>query len=130
MEKIFQSFLLRIKQTVDKSWPDEINSIEAARQNAEREAQGRQRRQRYIDYALKSLRSRCPQQKAQEYLMENSNATWNEVSTRTIQWDVSIQISSNFLNDEEQSKAPMTYYTGTRIQKTTFATTLKIELTP
>ena len=108
MEKIVQSFLLRIKQTVDKGWPDDINGIEAARQNAEREAQGRQRRQRYKDYSLEGLRSRCLQRKAQEYLMENSNATWNGVSTRTIQRDVSIQVSSNFLNDEEHTKAPMT----------------------
>ena len=39
--------------------------------------------------------------------MENPNATWNEFSTRIIQRDVSSQVSSNFLNDEEQTKAQM-----------------------
>ena len=39
--------------------------------------------------------------------MENPNATWNDFSTRILQRDVSFQVSSNFLNDEEQIKAPM-----------------------
>ena len=39
--------------------------------------------------------------------MDNPNATWNDFSTRIIQRDVSIQVSSNFLNDEEQTKAQM-----------------------
>ena len=39
--------------------------------------------------------------------MENRNATWNEFSTRIIQRDVSFQVSSNFLNDEDQIKAQM-----------------------
>ena len=41
-----RSFLHRIKRTVDKGWLDNLNGIEAAHHNAEREAQGRQRRQR------------------------------------------------------------------------------------
>ena len=100
-------FLHRIKRTVDKVWPYDLNGIEAAHHNAEGEAQGRQKRQRYIDYSLKGLRSRYLQQKAQEYLMENPNSTWNDFSTRIIQRDVSFQVSSNFLNDEEQTKAQM-----------------------
>ena len=39
--------------------------------------------------------------------MKNPNATWNKFSTRTIERDVSIQVSSNFLNNEEQTKAQM-----------------------
>ena len=75
-----QNFLHRIKRTVDKGWPDDLNGIEAAHLNAEREAQGRQRRQRYIDYSLKGLRLRYLHRKAQEFLMENPNATWNDFS--------------------------------------------------
>ena len=37
--------------------------------------------------------------------MENPIATWNEFSTRIFQKDVSFQVSSNFLNGEEQTKA-------------------------
>ena len=92
---------------VDKGWPDDLNGIEAAHRAAEREAQGRQRRQRYIDYSLKGLGPRYLQRKVQEYLMENPNATWKDFSTRIIQGDVSFQISSKFLNDEEQTKAQM-----------------------
>ena len=102
-----QNFLHRIKRTVDKGWPDDLNGIEAAQQNAEWAAQGRQRRQRYIDYSLKGLRPKYLQRKAQEYLRENPNATWNDFPARIIQRDVSFQVSSNFLIDEEQTKAQM-----------------------
>ena len=100
-------FLHRIKRTVDKGWPYDLNGIEPAHHNAERDAQGRQRRQRYIDYSLKGLTPRYLQRKAQEYLMENPNVTWNDFSTRITQRHVSFQVSSNFLNDEEQTKAQM-----------------------
>ena len=100
-------FLHRIKRTVDESWPDDLNVFEATHHAAEREAQGRQRRQRYIDYWLKGLRPRYLQQKAQENLMENPTARWNNFPTRIIQRDVSFQVSSNFLYDKEQTKAQM-----------------------
>ena len=92
---------------MDEGWPDDMEGTAAADHGAERAAQGRQRRQRYIDYSLKGLRLRYFQRKAQEYLMENPNATWNDFSTRVIQRDVSFQVSSNFLNDGEQTKARM-----------------------
>ena len=44
-----RSFLHRIKKTVDKGWPDDMVGIAPGDQNAERTAQARQRRQRYID---------------------------------------------------------------------------------
>ena len=102
-----RNVLHRIKRTVDKGWPNDLNGIDAAHHNAERNAQGRQRRQRYIDYSLKGLRPKYLQRKAQVYLMENPNATWNDFSTRIFQTDVSLQVSSNFLNDEEQAKTQM-----------------------
>ena len=39
--------------------------------------------------------------------MENPKATWNEFSTRIIHREVSFQVSSNFSDDEEQTKAQM-----------------------
>ena len=39
--------------------------------------------------------------------MEHPNATQNDFSTRIIQRDVSYQVSSNFLNDDEQTKIQM-----------------------
>ena len=39
--------------------------------------------------------------------MENPNATWNDFSTQIIQRDVSYQVSSNCLNDEEQTKVQL-----------------------
>ena len=97
----------RIKKTVDKGWPDDMVGIAPGDQNAERTAQARQWRQRYIGYTLKGLRPRYLQRKAQEYLMEHPNATWNDFSTHLIKKDVSYQVSTSFLNDEEQNKAQM-----------------------
>ena len=96
-----RSFLHRIEKTVDKGWPDDMAGIAPGDQNAERTSQARQRRQRYIDYTLKGLRPRYLQRKAQEFLMEHPNATWNEFSTHLIMKDVSYQVSTSFLNDEE-----------------------------
>ena len=83
------NFLHRIKGTVDKGWPDDMEGIAAADHGGERAAQGRQRRQIYIDYSLKGLRPRYLQRKTEEYLMKNPNATWNDFSTRIIRRDVS-----------------------------------------
>ena len=89
-------FLHRIKRTVDKGWLDDMNGIEAAHHAAEREGQGRQRRQRYIDYSLKGLRPRHVQRKAQEYLMERPNTTWNDFCVQIIQKDLILEVSLLF----------------------------------
>ena len=57
-EEEIRNFLHRIKRTVDKGWPDDMNGIEATQQNAERAGQGRQIRQRYMDYSLRGLTPR------------------------------------------------------------------------
>ena len=106
-EEEIRNFLHRIKRTVDKGWPDDMNGIEAAQQNAERAAQGRQRRQRYMDYSLRGLRPRYLQRKAQEYLMERPNATWNDFCAQIIQKDLILEVSSTFLSDEAQTKAEL-----------------------
>ena len=102
-----RNFLHRIKRTVDKGWPDDMNGIEAAQQNAERAAQGRQRRQRYMDYSLRGLRPRYLQRKAQEYRMELPNATWNDFCAQIIQKDLILEVSSTFLSHEAQTKAEL-----------------------
>ena len=101
------NFLHRIKRTVDKGWPVHMEVFAPADHGAERTAQARQRRQRYIDYSMKRFRPRYLQRKAQEYLMENRNALSNAFSTRIFQEDVSFQVSSSFINDEEQSTGRM-----------------------
>ena len=102
-----RNFLHCIKTTVDKGWPDYMEGMAPPDHGVERTTQARQRRQRYIDYPMKGLRPRHLQRKAQEILMENPDATWNDFSTRIIQRDVSFQVSSNFLNGEKQTKAQM-----------------------
>ena len=44
-----RNFLRKIKKTVDEGWPDEMNGIARAQQNAERDAKAQQWRQRYMD---------------------------------------------------------------------------------
>ena len=60
-----RNFLHPIKRMVDKGWPDDLNGIEATQHAAERKAQGKQGRQKYIGYSLKRLRPRYLQRKAQ-----------------------------------------------------------------
>ena len=84
-----------------------MNGIEAAQQNAERAAQGRQRRQRYMDYRLRGLRHRYLQRKSQEYLMQRPNATWNDVCAQIFQKDLTLEVSSTFLSHEAQTKADL-----------------------
>ena len=102
-----RNFLHRIKKIADKGWPDDMEGSAEANRAAERQAQGRQRRQRHIDHTLRGLRPRYLQRKTQEYLMEHLNATWNDFSSRIKQRDVSYQVSSNFLNDEEQTNVQL-----------------------
>ena len=102
-----RNFSHQINEIVDKGCTDVMESFVEADRAAERQSQGRQRRQRYIDYTLRGLRPRYLQRKAQEYLMEHPNTTWNDFSTRIIERDVSYQVSSNFLNDEEQTKVQL-----------------------
>ena len=102
-----RNFLHRIKRTVDKGWPDDLKGIEAAHYAAEREAQGRQRRQRYIYYSLKGLRPRYLQRNAQEYLMERPNATWKYFFAQILQKDLTLEVSSTFLSHEAQTKAEL-----------------------
>ena len=102
MEKKFETFY-----TVSNERFEVLNGIEAAQQNAERAAQGRQRRQRYMDYSLPGLRSRYLQRKAQEYLMESPNATWNDFCSQINQKYLILEVSSTFLSHEAQTKAEL-----------------------
>ena len=61
-----QNFLNKNKWAVDRGWPEDMHGIPNAEHNAERAAQGRQRRQRCVDYSLRGLRPKNLQQKVQE----------------------------------------------------------------
>ena len=58
-----RTFLHRINRTVDKGWSDDMEGIAPADHGAERTAQERQNRQRYIDYSMEGLRLRYLQRK-------------------------------------------------------------------
>ena len=109
-EKDISIFHHRVKRTVDKGWPDDMNGIPNDQQNAERAAQGRKRRQRYMDHSLPGLRPRNLQGKAQECLMEHANANWNDLCTQILQKDLLLEVFLTFLSYEEQTKAEMTTF--------------------
>ena len=58
-----------------------------------------------MDYSLRGLGPKHLQRKAQGFLMEPPKATWNDYSAHIFQKEVSFQVSSNFLNSDEQTKA-------------------------
>ena len=93
-----RNFPHRIKKFVAKGWPEDMEGFVEADRPAERQAQGRQRRQRYMDYSLRGLRPRYLQRNAQEYLMERPNATWNNFCARIIEKDLILEVSSTFLS--------------------------------
>ena len=93
---------------IDHCWPDDINGIPNAQQNAERATQQRKQKQRYMDYNLRGLKRNYLQLKAREHLMECPNANWNDFSTHNIQEDIMLQVRSNFLYDVKQIKTELT----------------------
>ena len=102
-----RKFLHRIKKIVDKGWPVAMEGIVEADRAAERQTQGRERRQRYMDCSLRGLRPRYLQRKSEEYLMERPNATWNDFCAQIIQKDLTLEVSSTFLSHEAQTRAEM-----------------------
>ena len=60
-----------------------------------------------MEYSLQGLRPRYLQRKAQEYLMERPNATWNNCCAQIIQKDLILEVSSTFLSHEAQTKAEL-----------------------
>ena len=102
-----RNFLHRIKRTVDKGWPYGMEGFAPADHGAERTAQARERRQRYIDYSMKGLRPRYLQRKAKEYLMEHQNTTWKDFCAHIIEKDLILEVSLTFLSFEAQTKAEL-----------------------
>ena len=94
----------RLRLEVEHCWPDGMNSIPNAQQNAERATQKRQQRQIYMEYSPRGLKTKYLQIKAQEQLMECPNATWNDFSTQNLREDVMLPVCSNFLHNVEQIK--------------------------
>ena len=89
----------------DRGWLNELEARDPADHGDKRTAQARQRRQNFIANILKNVIPRYLRRKLQESFLENSNAKRKDFSTLIIQREVSFQVSSNFLSDEEQAGA-------------------------
>ena len=98
---------LRHRLEVKHYWPDNMNGIPNAQQNAERTTEKRQQKQRYMDYNLRGFKPNYLHLTAQEQLKDYPNATWKDFLTHNIQEDLMLQISSNFLHDVEQIKTEL-----------------------
>lgn len=90
-----KNFLHRVKATVDRGWPVNLEGVAEAQHADERAAQLRQQRQRYMDYTIKGLRPMNLQRKAHEYLIEHPQATWDEFSAHLISKDLIYTVSAN-----------------------------------
>ena len=100
-------FKLRHQLEFEPCWPDDMNGIPNAQQNAERPTQKRKQKQRYMDSNLGGYKPNSLQLKAQEQLMGYPNAIWNDFSAHNIQEDPMLQVSSKFINDLEQIKTEL-----------------------
>ena len=59
-----------------------------------------------MDFSLRGLRPRYLQRKAEEYLTERPNATWNDFWTQLIQ-DIILEVYWTLLFHEAQTKAKL-----------------------
>ena len=94
----------RHRLEVEQCWPDDMNGIPNAQQNAQRATPKKQQKQKYMDYSPRGLKPNDFQLKARKQLMDCPNATWNDFSTHNIQEDALLQVCSNFLHDVEHIK--------------------------
>ena len=98
-------FLHQIKTSVDERWPDDMELIAPYSHGAEKTAQARQNEKDILITHRKQLNQDIYNEKHKNVCWKT--LTWNKFSTQIIQTDASFQVSSNFLNEEEQTKDQM-----------------------
>ena len=93
-EEIVKNYFHRVKRAVDRGWPDEENA-----DNAARAALNAQRRQKYIEFAVRGLTPNELKNKAHQYLIEHPNATWEQfqehVTNKDLVFTISLQLAPN-----------------------------------
>ena len=93
-EGLIENFYHRVKSAVDKGWPLDTNWTQAQRDN-----QQNQRNAKYTEFTIRRLKPNGLKRKAQEYLIEHPNATWDALQTHIKSKDVMYTISSELLSN-------------------------------
>ena len=92
---LITSYLHRIKSGVDKGWPEKITeSIEGIWNVRKRkEIQERQRSQKYMNFALRGIRTQGLKPKAQEKLTENLSIDWTQFVDHLVVNDLTFSVT-------------------------------------
>ena len=98
-EEIIKNYFHRVKRAVDRGWPDEENA-----DNAARAALNAQRRQKYIEFAVRGLTPNELKNKAHQYLIEHPNATWEQFQEHVTNKDLVFTISSQLAPNSSQNQ--------------------------
>ena len=88
-----------MKRAVDRGWPDEENA-----DNAARAALNAQRRQKYIEFAVRGLTPNELKNKAHQHLIEHPNATWEQFQEHVTNKDLVFTISSQLAPNSSQNQ--------------------------
>ena len=88
-EEIIKHYFHRVNRAVDRGWPDEENA-----DNAARAALNAQRKQKYVEFAVRGLTPNELKNKAHQYLIEHPNATWEQLQEHVTNKDLVFTIIS------------------------------------
>ena len=105
--ELIKNYFHRIKTSVDKGWPESIDTTvhaDADAQALEKNIQTRQRTQKYIDFSVKGLKPLALKQKAHEYMIENPNAGWGTFTNHIITKDLTFIVATDPANKTSTDK--------------------------
>ena len=105
--ELIKNYFHRIKTSVDKGWPESIDTTvhaDADAQTLEKNIQKRQRTQKYIDFSIKGLKPLALKQKAHEYMIENPNAGWETFTNHIITKDLTFIVATDPANKTSTDK--------------------------
>ena len=105
--ELIKNYFHRIKTSVDKGWPESIDTTvhaDADAQALEKNIQTRQRTQKYIDFSVKGLKPLALKQKAHEYMIENPNAGWVTFTNHIITKDLTFIVATDPANKTSTNK--------------------------
>ena len=96
-EELIKKYFHRIKHAVDRGWPENLPAriTNTAQIANERTVQQRQRKQKYIDFAIRGLQTPSVKRKAHAYRIENSDKTWDEIQNHLIKKDLTFTVSTD-----------------------------------
>ena len=94
--ELIKNYFHRIKRAVDRGWPEKTPAqlTEPVQTVTERTVQQRQREQKYIDFAIRSLQPPSLKRKAHKHRIENPDKTLDEIQNHLITKDLTFTVST------------------------------------